>query len=58
MEEISGVAVHFATMTDIQRWMKCTNTQYKDCNDMGLQYPINCSCPPCNQCLSKCNGEF
>ena len=58
MEEICGVAVHNATMNDIQRWMKCNSTISEDCNYEGLEYPKTCSCPPCNQCFSSCNGEL
>ena len=58
MKEICGVAAENATINDIQRWVKCNNMDPEHCNDMGLQHPITCSCPPCDQCFASCHGEF
>ena len=50
IKEISGVTYGDATFQDFQRFYKCKGLAKGDCNDKGLQLPITCSYPPCNQC--------
>lgn len=57
MIQITGVDVFHATFNDAQRYLKCKPIKKEDCNDKGLQFPITCSCPPCEQCsATPCQG--
>jgi len=52
MTRVCGVSVQDATFEDFQRLFKCENIASSDCNDKGLQYPAECTSPPCNTCES------
>ena len=50
MIDVVGVGPRDAMANDFQKYFKCENKQSKDCNMKGLQFPKNCSYPPCNKC--------
>lgn len=50
MEEVTGSKPEHATFADFQREYKCKNIRSSLCNDKGLQFPLTCSFPPCDQC--------
>jgi len=52
MTRVCGVSVQDATFEDFQRLFKCENIASSDCNDKGLQYPAECTSPPCDTCES------
>ena len=47
---VCGVSPSKATRDDFQRYFKCKNTRENECNKNGLEFPQNCSVPPCNRC--------
>ena len=52
MKEITGVDKFEATFGDWQRQFKCNGNWAIDCNEMGLEFPLTCSYPPCNTCYA------
>ena len=50
MEKSTGVEPSQATYEDFQRLFKCHDLFKSDCNDSGLDFPLQCSLPPCNEC--------
>ena len=58
MEMVTGAKPKNAVFEDFQRYFKCKKV-YKDyCNDEGLEFPLTCSFPPCNQCAIEFEGKF
>ena len=56
MKEVCGVTSQEATINDIQRYFKCKDLAKEDCNDKGLQFPSNCTTPPCDECSISNEG--
>ena len=56
MLEVTGVNPTDATLKDFQREFKCKNLELGDCK--GLQFPLTCSFPPCNQCSIENSGKL
>ena len=58
LEMITGEKPQYATFEDFQRYFKCKNVQRDSCNDRGLDFPLTCSFPPCDQCSIGLEGKF
>ena len=50
MKKVTGSEPKDASFEDFQREFKCKDVAKNDCNGKGLQFPLTCSSPPCNQC--------
>ena len=57
MVNVTGVSPRDATFEDFQREFKCKNIHNTECNDLGLEYPLKCSFPPCNRCTIVKTGN-
>ena len=58
MKKRIGVEPRDGTFEDFQRIYKCNNIHKKDCNDKGLEFPLSCSHPPCDNCGSHIPGTY
>ena len=57
MKKITGVEPRDASFEDFQRLFKCNDMRPIDCNGKGLQFPLNCTYPPCNVCTTNQTGK-
>ena len=58
MKKKTGVEPRHGTFEDFQRIHKCNDMKKKDCNDKGLEFPLNCSYPPCDNCRVNIPGTY
>ena len=58
MKKITGVELRYGTYEDFQRLYTCKGIWKEDCNDKGLEFPILCSYPPCDNCKAIIPGIY
>ena len=58
MKKKTGVELRYATYEDFQRLFKCKGIWKEDCNEKGLEFPLLCSYPPCDNCEAKISGTY
>ena len=61
MKKKTGVEPRDGTFEDFQRIHKCNRVSdliAKDCNDNGLEFPLVCSHPPCDNCGANIPGTY
>ena len=58
MKKITGVEPYDASLEDFQRIFKCIDLAPEDCNEKELQYPLNCTYPPCSMCTKNQSGKY
>ena len=58
MKKITGVEPSDASFYDFQRLYRCNGNRKNECIDKGLEFPLLCSYPPCDQCVFNNTGTF
>ena len=58
MKKQTGVEPRDGSFEDFQRIFKCNGIHDYDCNNIGLQFPLTCSYPPCNTCNENQPGMY
>ena len=58
MKEVTGLEYRYASLEDFQRYFKCKELEKEKCNDKGLEFPMICSYPPCDTCVTNISGNY
>lgn len=58
MKEVTGLEYRYASFEDFQRYFKCKELEKEKCNDKGLEFPMICSNPPCDTCVTNISGNY